>query len=29
MNAQEMAEFGASEAAKWAEAVKTSGAQVD
>ena len=29
MNAQEMAEFGAREAVKWTEAVKTSGAQVD
>ena len=29
MNAQQMAEFGTREAAKWAEAVKSSGAQVD
>jgi tripartite-type tricarboxylate transporter receptor subunit TctC len=29
MTAQEMAEFGTREAAKWAEAVKTSGAQID
>jgi tripartite-type tricarboxylate transporter receptor subunit TctC len=29
MDAQEMTEFGAREAAKWSEAVKTSGAQVD
>ncbi|MFY9510614.1 MAG: tripartite tricarboxylate transporter substrate-binding protein [Rubrivivax sp.] len=29
MNAQQMAEFGTREAAKWAEAVKTSGAQID
>lgn len=29
MNAQQMAEFGTREAAKWAEAVKSSGAQID